>query len=79
MSIFDNLKGAMQSSGEQTGNSMNESTQKFIFQRLPESLDELKSMPEASLDTPFKTAALTVCALCAYGAKAEIGIKRQIV
>ena len=28
---------------------------------------------EASLDTPFKAAALTVCALCAYGADKAIG------
>ena len=30
---------------------------------------------EASLDTPFKTAALTVLALCAYAADKNIGIE----
>ena len=33
----------------------------------------MQALPEASLDTPFKTAALTVCALCAYGADKNIG------
>ena len=37
------------------------------------SLDELKSLPEASLDSPFKTAALAVCALCAYAADRGVG------
>ena len=33
----------------------------------------MKALPEAALDTPFKTAALTVCALCAYAADRDIG------
>ena len=45
----------------------------FTFQSLPESLDELKELPEAALDTPFKTAALTLCALCAYSKDGEVG------
>lgn len=35
----------------------------------------MKSLPEAAMDTPFKTAALTVCALCAYAAVPDIGIE----
>ena len=45
----------------------------FTFQSLPESLDELKDFSEATLDTPFKTAALTLCALCAYSKDEEVG------
>lgn len=45
----------------------------FTFQSLPESLDELKDLSEATLDTPFKTAALTLCALCAYSKDEEVG------
>lgn len=33
----------------------------------------MQSLPEASLDTPYKTAALTVLALCAYAADKNIG------
>lgn len=45
----------------------------FVFSSLPESLAEMQSLPEASLDTPFKAAALTVLALCAYSADRSIG------
>ncbi len=38
----------------------------FTFPTLPTTLAELQKLPEASLDTPFKTAALTVLALCNY-------------
>ena len=38
----------------------------FKFEGLPKSVEELKALPEASLDTPFKAAALTVCALCVF-------------
>lgn len=46
----------------------------FTFQALPETLDEMKALSEARLDTPFKTAALTVCALCIYADNRETGI-----
>ena len=45
----------------------------FTFTSLPESLGELQALPEAALDTPFQTAALTVLALCAYAADRQIG------
>ena len=66
MGLFDKFT---QSSGQ----SSNEAT--FVFQRLPQSLAEMQAMPEASLDTPFKAAALTLCALCAYAASPAVGIE----
>lgn len=45
------------------GNSRSES---FTFTALPSSLAELQALPEASLDSAFKTTALTIVALCAY-------------
>ena len=45
----------------------------FTFRVLPESLAELQALPEADLDTPYKTAALTVCALCVYAADRQAG------
>ena len=71
MSIFDSLKSAIPSA--QTADKPENGSFTFVFNSLPESLDELRSLPEASLDTPYKTAALTVCALCAYAAAPEIG------
>ena len=64
MGLFDKMKQAASAAG---GNQ----TVTFTFQELPESLAQMQALPEASLDTPFKTAALTVCALCAYGADAK--------
>lgn len=37
-----------------------------IFESLPQNLEQLKAMPEASLLDPAHTAALTVAALCRY-------------
>ena len=64
MSIFDKLKNNA-AAGSET----------FTFDALPESLTPLQALPEATLDSPFKTAALTVCALCAYAADKQIGIE----
>ena len=41
-------------------------TESFTFSALPNSLAELKALPEASLDSAFKTTALTIAVLCAY-------------
>lgn len=48
-------------------------TKTFVFYTLPESLEQLQTLPEATLSNPFQTAALTVCALCAYSADAALG------
>ena len=40
----------------------------FTFEKLPENVTELKALPEAAMDTPYKTAALAVAALCRYEA-----------
>lgn len=71
MSIFDNLRN--QVANTVGGNTPQSGTFTFTFQKLPESLNELKALPEVALDTPYKTAALTVLALCAYAAAPEIG------
>ena len=47
----------------------------FTFHALPESLAQLQALPEADLSNPFKTAALSLCALCAYAADKQIGIE----
>lgn len=63
MSIFDRLQKNQSAAPVQT----------FTFSNLPETLAQLRSLPEATLETPFQTAALTVCALCAYGAEKSTG------
>ena len=74
MSIFDRLKNNQAGSKPaQTSNQPINQKVTFTFRALPESLAELQALNEASLDTPFKTAALTVLALCCYAADREIG------
>ena len=71
MSIFDNLNQSPAPAANAA--KPEEGSFTFVFNALPESAEEMKRLPEASLDTPYKTAALTVCALCAYAASPEIG------
>lgn len=77
MGIFDKLNGTGNTFPSGTSKVANTSigTKKetFVFSSLPESLEEMQALPEASLDTPFKSAALTVLALCAYAADKDIG------
>lgn len=73
MSIFDKLKSTAQNAVNSAVSSIGNKSETFTFAALPESLDEMKALPEATLDSPFKTAALTVCALCAYAADRQIG------
>ena len=77
MSIFDKLKKNVKDTVKNTvsGAVKNPENQKetFTFRALPERLAELQTLPEAALDTPFQTAALTVCALCVYAADKNIG------
>ena len=75
MSIFDKLRSQLPpqtpapQNPEPTGKK-----ETFTFADLPESLAQLQALPEAALTSPFQTAALTVCALCAYAAEPEAGI-----
>lgn len=83
MSIFDSLKrqaessikreaskavrGAVNSAVQSVGKGRNRS-ETFTFSSLPTSVNELRALPEASLDSAFKTTALTILALCRYEA-----------
>ncbi len=73
MSIFDKLKNNVQNAVKSTAASAFANEETFTFAALPESLSEMKALPEASLTNPFATAALTVCALCVYAADKSIG------
>lgn len=73
MSIFDNLKKTAASAVGGAANSFGNKSETFTFTALPESLAQMQALPEANLDNPFKTAALTVCALCVYAANKGIG------
>ena len=68
MGIFDKLKHSAMDTVMTAATSIGNKNETFTFTSLPESLGELQALPEAALDTPFQTAALTVLALCAYAA-----------
>ncbi len=55
MGLFDSLK--------KQGHNQSEA---FTFAALPANLAELKLLPEATLDSPYKTAALVIAALCRF-------------
>lgn len=45
---------------------MSNESQTFKFTKVPETVDEIKGIPESSLDSPYKAAALAVLALCNF-------------
>lgn len=71
--IFNEGTNMVRNAANTAGASLGNKSETFTFNALPESVDQLKALPEASLDTPFKTAALTLCALCAWAASPEVG------
>lgn len=73
MSIFDKLKKNVETAVKSAVTDTSTTKETFVFGALPESLSEMKALPEAALTSPFATAALTVCALCAYAADKQIG------
>ena len=73
MGIFDKLKSSAIDTVMSAAGSIGNRAETFTFAALPESLAELRALPEAALDSPFQTAALTVLALCAYAADRNIG------
>lgn len=73
MSIFDRLKQSAVDAAATAATAIGNKRETFTFAALPESLAQLQALPEAALDTPFQTAALTVLALCAYAADRQIG------
>lgn len=75
MGIFDKLKHSAMDAAKTAATSIGNKSETFTFAALPESLAELQALPEASLATPFQTAALTVLALCAYAADRQIGLE----
>jgi len=50
-------------------------TEKFTFTALPSNVDELKALPEAKLDSAFKTTALVILALSRYDADPDAALE----
>lgn len=81
MSIFDQMKNkaqsaarsAVQSTVRSAAANLGSRRETFTFAALPESVVQMQALPETAMDTPFQTAALAVCALCAFAADQNTG------
>lgn len=49
-------------------------SEKYIFKKIPSCVEELQVIPEAVLNSPYKTAALTMAVLCHYEQSPEATI-----
>lgn len=75
MSIFDKMRQVTGEMMEGADNSQGNKKESFTFTALPENLSQMQALPEARLETPFQTAALTVCALCVYAVEKQAGLE----
>lgn len=57
---------AVNDAAKSVRNAAGKKEERFTFASLPTSVEELKMLPEAKMDTAFKTAALTIAVLCNY-------------
>ena len=67
MGLFDSIK-------QPSANSGGNRTEEIVFDRLPETLEEFKAMPQAALSTPFQTAAMTVLAFYFYPQNLQLSL-----
>ena len=70
MGLFDNIMNKANNAARSVGGS-NKSVD-VTFTSLPETLEGFKSLPQAALQSPFDTAAMTVLALCFYPQDKEL-------
>ena len=90
MGLFDSLKqqavNALKTNGNKIGKeigdniknsvkSISNKSEDITFPGVPESFEEFSSLPEAAMDTPFKTAAMAVLALCVYPKDKELSFR----
>ena len=90
MGLFDALKqqaiNAIKTNGNKIGKEIGDNVKKAVknaanksvtidFPGIPESYEEFVSLPEAKMETPFETAAMTVLAFCVYPKDRELSVK----
>ena len=67
MSIFDQMKNRAETAARSAVSNPGNKCETFTFQALPESVEQMRALPEATMDTPFKTAVPTAPALSNCG------------
>lgn len=78
MGLFDSIKSSLKSEANQAArqavnsavngisNAATNKSETFTFSDIPTSVAELQAIPEYSMDSPYKTAALAILVLCNY-------------
>ncbi|MBE6773997.1 MAG: hypothetical protein E7544_07210 [Ruminococcaceae bacterium] len=74
MGLFDKLKNNPAPAPQKAQTGTNKSV-KITFSSLPDTLDGFKALPEAKMDNPFSTAALTVLAFCFYPENKDLSLQ----
>ena len=69
------LNNAAKGAFNAAAKALNTKTETFTFRSLPASLTELQALPESTLDTPYKTAALAILALVNYNKNLDATIE----
>ncbi len=83
MGLFDMFKDkAVNQIGNQVGNAIKQGVQnvgnkseRIVFNSLPETYEQFISLPQATLSTPFETAAMTILAFCYYPMNRELSLQ----
>lgn len=90
MGLLDSLKqqaiNALKTNGNKIGKEIGDNVKNAVknaanksvtidFPGIPESYEEFVSLPEAKMETPFETAAMTVLAFCVYPKDRELSVK----
>ena len=66
MGLFDNVQSAAQAAAQAASAGADLRTKTVSFAEMPETLEQMKALPEAAMKDPLDVAALTVAALCVY-------------
>ena len=74
MGLFDKLKTNPAPTPQTVQAGTNKSV-KIIFSSLPESYEAFTALPEAKMDNPFSTAALSVLAFCFYPENKDLSLQ----
>ena len=75
MGLFDNIKKDIAGAVSGAVNNASNKIEAIVFAKLPDTFEEFAALPQASMATPFDTAAMTVLALCFYPQNAELSLQ----
>lgn len=72
MGLFDKLKSEAAAAVSGAVKNIGTKSESIVFGKMPETIDEFMSLPQAAMNTPFDTAAMAVLALCFFPENKEL-------